>query len=90
MNRENPFQQFSWERDGNGYYVVTDRATGQSVTAIPCLGGRGRRYRIRESEETEVNYYGQRVPKVYDKFGVMAFCQGRSASRKVDTHTREG
>lgn len=86
----NPFQRFSWERDGNGYYCVTDRQTGETVTAIPVIGGRGRKYRIRESEETEINYYGQTVPKIYDKFGVMAFCVGRSASRKVDTHTREG
>ena len=28
-------KDFLWERDGNGYYRVTDKLTGESVTAIP-------------------------------------------------------
>ena len=84
------FQEYLWERDGNGYYRVTNKLTGETVTAIPCLGGRTRRYCIRESVETETNYYGQTVPKRYDKFGVMAFCKGRRASGNLHTHMREG
>lgn len=88
--KKNPFKDFLWERDGNGYYRVTHVETGKTVTAIPVVGGRCRYYRIKESEETEPNYYGQTVPKVYDKFGVMRFCEGREPGAKVHTHTREG
>lgn len=88
--KKNSFQEFLWERDGNGYYRVTDKLTGETVTAIPRLGGRTQRYCIRESVEIETNYYGQTVPKSYDKFGVMEFCKGRRASGKLHTHTREG
>jgi len=87
--KDNPFQEFIWERDGNGYYRVIDTVTGETVTAIRRLG-KPVRYCIRESEEKEINAYGQAVPKIYDKFGVMAFCRGRRACKKVDTHTREG
>lgn len=88
--KKNPFKEFQWERDGNGYYRVTDTVTGESVTAIPLIGGRGRKYYVRESEEREITAYGQTVPKIYDKFGVMAFCRGRAPRGKIDTHTREG
>ena len=83
-------KDFLWERDGNGYYRVTDKLTGESVTAIPRLGGRTQRYCIRESRETQINAYGQIIPKIYDKFGVMRFCRCRRARGKIDTHTREG
>ena len=88
MRKTNPFDSFLWERDGNGNYLVTEIHTGISVLAIPC-SGKERRYRIRESEEWEVNCYGQSIPKRYTRFEVMEFCQARGSTGKIDTLTRE-
>ena len=72
--KKNPFKEFWWEQDGNGNYHVTDTVTGETVIAIPRLGKK-ELYCIHESEETEVNYYGQINPKRYNKFDVMKYCR---------------
>ena len=69
----NWFRDFRWERDGNGNYVVTDNQTGKSLIAIPRLDCN--KYCIKESNETELNYYNQVIPKRYNKFEVMQFLE---------------
>lgn len=84
----NPFHEFLWEKDGNGWYTVTDKLTGEAVTAIPRLGKPYGRYCIRESEERETNYYGQSVPKIYNRFEVMAFCRARGERKNGHAYAR--
>lgn len=72
MARNNIFKEYSWERDGNGNYVVTSLSTGKSLVAIPRLDKKNM-YCIHGSEETEKNFYGQIIPKRYNKFEVMEY-----------------
>lgn len=37
MAKTNIFKEYSWERDGNGNYIVTHIASGKSLIAIPRL-----------------------------------------------------
>ena len=72
MAISNVFKDFSWERDLNGNYVVTHITSGKSLIAIPRLDKKGM-YCIKGSDETELNFYGQTVPKRYNKFEIMDF-----------------
>ena len=80
---------YRWVKNDSGDYVVTNKRTGRSVTAT-LQAGNPKRYRIHESDETEVNHDGRTIPKRYDFWGVMAFCAGRKPGAKIDTPTREG
>lgn len=72
MVKTNIFKEYSWERDGNGNYVVTHISSGKSLIAIPRLDKKNT-YCIKGSNETEQNFYGQTVPKRYNKFEVMDY-----------------
>lgn len=72
MAKTNIFKEYSWERDGNGNYVVTHIASGKSIIAIPRLEKKNM-YCIKGSNETERNFYGQTIPKQYNKFEVMEY-----------------
>lgn len=72
MAKENIFKKFLWERDGNGNYVVTSVLSGKSIIAIPRLDKKNM-YCIKGSNETETNFYGQIIPKRYNKFEVMEY-----------------
>ena len=72
MAKTNIFKEYSWERDCNGNYVVTHIASGKSLIAIPRLDKRNM-YCIKGSNETEQNFYGQTIPKRYNKFEVMDY-----------------
>lgn len=75
MAKKNIFKEYSWERDGNGNYVVTCFLNGKSLIAIPRLDKKNM-YCIKGSEETEQNFYGQTIPKRYNKFEVMEYLTG--------------
>lgn len=70
--KKNIFKEFSWERDGNGNYVVTHLATEKSLIAIPRIDKKGL-FCIKGSPEKEKNFYGQDIPKRYNKFEVMEY-----------------
>ena len=72
MEKRNVFKEFAWERDGDGNYVVTHLETGKSLVAIPRLDKKNM-YCIKGSKETEENFYGQTIPKRYNKFEVMEY-----------------
>ena len=72
MAKKNAFENFTWERDGNGNYVVTSVLTGKSVIAIPRLDKKNM-FCIKGSNETQVNFYGQIIPKRYNTFEVMEY-----------------
>lgn len=70
--KKNIFKEFTWEKDGNGNYVVTHLATGKSLIAIPRLDKKNM-FCIRGSTETQQNFYNQTIPKRYNKFEVMEY-----------------
>ena len=70
--KENVFKDFTWEKDGNGEYIVTYLKNGKTLIAVPRLGKKNM-FCIRESQETEQNVYGQEIPKRYNKFEVMEY-----------------
>lgn len=72
MSKRNIFKEYLWEKDGNGNYVVTSLATGKSLVAIPRIDDRSK-YCIKGSGETQKNFYGQDIPKRYNKFEVMDY-----------------
>ena len=74
MAKKNIFRDFIWEKDGNGNYIVTSVYTGKSIIAIPRLDKKNM-YCIENSTETELNFFGQEIPKRYNKFEVMAYLQ---------------
>ena len=74
MAKRNIFKEYTWERDGNGNYVVTHIISGKSIIAIPRLDKKSM-YCIKGSEETEKNFYGQIIPKRYNKFEVMEYLE---------------
>lgn len=76
--KNNIFKNFRWEKDGNGEYIVTSLRTGKTITAIQRIDNRSL-YCIHESNETQKNYYGQTIPKRYNKFEVMAFLENMEA-----------
>lgn len=80
--KRNIFKEFSWKRDGNGNYVVTCLETGKTLIAIPRLGKK-ELYCIQGSVETEINFYGQTIPKRYNKFEVMEYLSKQNRYEEV-------
>lgn len=70
--KNNPFKNYVWEKDGNGNYLVTSLYTGKSIVVIPRLDHKNL-YCIQGSTETQTNYFGQEIPKRYNRFEIMEY-----------------
>lgn len=68
--KKNILKDYVWDRRCDGTYEVTYLLTGKFLIAIPK---QDRKYCIEGSQETEINAYGQEIPKRYNKFEVMEY-----------------
>lgn len=79
--KKNIFKDFVWERNGNGDYLVTYLYTGISIIVIPRLDSN--KYCIKNSDETEKNFYNQDIPKRYTKFEIMDILKGLTGTENI-------
>lgn len=81
MGKKNVFKDFIWDKDGNGNYVVTCLLNGFSILVIPRLGNRN--YCISKSKDMVKNFYGQDVPKQYNKFEIMNILMNMNGTEEI-------
>lgn len=79
--KKNIFNDFVWNKDGNGNYMVTYLKTGKSIIVIPRLDSN--KYCIKNSDETEKNFYNQDIPKRYTKFEIMDILKSLIGTEKI-------
>ena len=70
MAKKNAFAGYIWEKRIDGTYEVYSQWNGKSIVVIKYNENI---YRIIGSKETEINTYGQEIPKRYNKFEVMEY-----------------